>query len=103
MSNDEFESRREELEMIAQKYQKSGLEYPDIRDRYWIKKDCDAGKILDCLIKAEDMLNNLDEFQMNHDQCYPDIEDMMLQIGELRKHFTDYVDSNPELLDIKNK
>ncbi len=73
----------------------------DVRDRQWLKIDSKVSKALKSLIEAENILVELDEYQMNNDQCYPEIEDMMLQLGELRKQYTEFIDNNLNLLDIK--
>lgn len=73
----------------------------DVRDRQWLKIDSKVSKELKLLIEAENILVELDEHQMNNDQCYPEIEDMMLQLGELRKQYTEFIDNNLNLLDIK--
>lgn len=44
---------------------------------------------------------DLDEYQMENGQNYPEIEDMMLQLGELRNNFTNFIDNNLELLKLK--
>ena len=101
MDQNELEIREEELQMLANKIQDSGLSFPDIRDREWLNSDSKASKVLNLLIQAENLLIELDELQMENGQNYPEIEDMMLEIGELRSSFTNYVDNNLDLLKIK--
>ena len=103
MSEEDFKRRKEELEMIARKIQGSGLQMPDIRERNWRNIDCEASKLLNLLIEAEDLLIKFDEYQMENDQCYPEFEDLMLQIGDIRSKYTTFVDNNLEILTIKNK
>ena len=73
----------------------------DIREKEWMKNDSKVASLLKLLIEAENILIDLDEYQMDNDQCYPEIEDMMLQLGEIRNDFTEFVDNNLEILDIK--
>ena len=101
MNEEELKKREEELKMIAKKIQDSGLKFPDIREREWSKIDSKVSKILNYLIEAENILVDLDEYQMENGQNYPEIEDMMLQLGELRNNFTNFIDNNLELLKLK--
>lgn len=98
------EERKENMMQLAEDIQNSGLNFPDIRKREWGKlDDVPAAKLLQLLIEAEDIFLELDDFQMSHEQCYPEIEEMMLQIGVLREQYTNFVDSHIEVLDIKQK
>lgn len=99
---DEFESRKETLEMIARKIQESQVQLPDIRERSWKNIDCIASNLLNLLIEAENILLKLDEYQMKNNHCYPEFEDFMLQISDLRAKYTAYIDNNIEILEIKN-
>lgn len=103
MSEQDFQRRKEELEMIARKIQDSRIRMPDIRERNWRNIDCDASKLLNLLIAAEDLLVKFDEYQMENDQCYPEFEDLMLEIGDVRAKYTTFIDNNLEILEIKNK
>lgn len=103
MNEELFEKRKDELEMIARKIQESKIQMPDIRERNWRNINCDAAKILNLLIETENLLVKFDEFQMNNDQCYPEIEDLMLLIGDVREKYTDFVDRNLEVLEINIK
>lgn len=103
MIQEEFEKRKEELEMIARKIQKSKIQLPDIRERSWSKIDCDASKLLALLIETENLLVKFDEYQMQNDQCYPGFEDFMLKIGDIRARYTSFIDNNLEILEIKNR
>lgn len=101
MNQEEIEKREEELKMIARKIQESGLQFPDVRDREWSKLDSKVSRVLKLLVEAEDIMVELDEHQMENEQNYPEIEDMMLQLGELRGNFTNFIDNNLELLKLK--
>ena len=101
VSEEELRKREEELKMIARKIQDSGLQFPDVRDRKWLKIDSKVSRILKFLVDAEDIMVDLDEYQMENGQIYPEIEDMMLQLGELRNNFTNFVDNNLDLLELK--
>lgn len=103
MTEEEYEKRKEDLEMIARKIQDSNIQMPDIRERNWKNNNSDASKILGLLIEAEDLLFKLDEIQMENNQCYPEIEDFMLQLGDIRSRYTNFVDNNLEVLEIKTK
>lgn len=74
--------------------------YPDIRKKEWRKLNCDAARLLNLLISAEDIFISFDEYQMENGQCYPEIEDMMLEIGELRDEYIKFVEKNKDILDI---
>lgn len=70
----------------------------DIRKRDWSTLDTKAAKLLNLLIEAENILIDLDEYQMENEQCYQEIEDMMLQLGVIREHYTEFVDNHNEVL-----
>ena len=101
--DDELDLRKETIEMIARKIQESGMQMPDIRDRSWRNINSDTAKLLNLLIEAEDILIRLDEFQMENGQNYPEFEDFMLQIGDIRSRYTEFIDKNLDVLDIKTK
>ena len=101
--DDELALRKETIEMIARKIQESGMQMPDIRDRSWRNINSDTAKLLNLLIEAEDILVRLDEFQMENGQNYPEFEDFMLQIGDIRSRYTEFIDKNLDVLDIKTK
>jgi hypothetical protein len=96
-----FEERKELTQKIADKIKKSGKQLPDIRLRDWSNNNTPASKLHNLLIEAENILLYLDDIQMKNDQCYPEIEDFMLQIGALREKYTNFVDNNKKILDIK--
>ena len=101
MNKEDLQRREEELKMIAKKIQDSGLQFPDIREREWLKVDSKASKLLKLLMEAEDIMITLDEYLMENNQCYPEIEDIMLQLGLLRDKYSKFVDNNLELLKLK--
>lgn len=101
MENEELQKREEELKMIAKKIQDSGLQFPDIREKEWLKVDSKVSELLRLLIAAENIMLDLDEYQMENGQCYPEIEDMMLQLGELRNSYSKFIDNNLDLLKLK--
>lgn len=103
MDSEVMQKRKGELDMPKKKIQNSGLRFPDIRNRNWMNGESHAAKILKLSIELENLLMDLDEYQMDNDQCYPDIEDMMLEFGEFRKKYTNFVDNNLEVLDIKKE
>ena len=92
MTDDELTLRKETIEMIARKIQDSGIQMPDIRERSWINIDSDTAKLLNLLIEAEDILIKLDEYQMENGQCYPEFEELMLQLAEIRAKYTNPID-----------
>lgn len=70
----------------------------DIRFRDWINYNTDISKALKLLIELEDIFYDIDKISLDNDQCYPEFEDFMLQIGEIRKEYTQYIDDNKFLL-----
>lgn len=100
---EDFMERSEKMKEVARKIQESGLKFPDIRERDWRNIDAPAAKIMNLLVETEDILMELDEIQMNNNQCFPQIEDFMLQIGEIRSKYSDFVDNNSDILDVKIK
>ena len=99
----EYEERGEKLKEIARKIQESGLQFPDVREREWRNNQSPAAKVMNLLVEAEDILVELDSIQMENNQCYPELEDFMLQISELRNKYSNFVDQNMDVLEIKNK
>lgn len=80
----------------------SNTDLPDIRLRKWLILDTPAANVLKHIIEAEDILISLDDYQIDNNQAYSDIEDMMLNIGKLRKQYTNYIDAHEELLLLKD-
>ena len=73
----------------------------DIRYTEWINDKSKVSLVLKKLIEVEDLLIDLDEYNTNNNLDYDNLEDFMLQIGELREEFTDYVEKNTDLKEIK--
>jgi hypothetical protein len=76
-------------------------EIKDIRYKEWINDKSKVSLVLKKLIEVEDLLIDLDEYNTNNNLDYDNLEDFMLQIGELREEFTDYVEKNTDLKEIK--
>ena len=53
------------------------------------------------LDEAENILMSLDDYQQKNNQCYPEIEDLMLKIGDLRRNYTKYMDEHEEIILLK--
>ena len=70
----------------------------DMRYRDWMNYYTDISKALKLLIELEDIFYDIDKISLDNDQCYPEFEDFMLQIGEIRKEYTKYVDDNKFIL-----
>ena len=75
----------------------------DSRERDWLKLNTPAAKALKHILEAEDILISLDDYQMENNQSYPELEDMMLKIGDLRNTYTKYIDNHEELLLLKDE
>ena len=75
----------------------------DIRDREWLKCNTKISQALLHIINAENILNELDDFSLDNDQCYPDIEDFYNELANLRFRITKYVDENQDILNISNE
>ncbi len=73
----------------------------DIRKKDWLEKDSTVSTILENLINVENLLISLDEYNTDKNLNYDLIEDFMLQIGNIREKFTNYIDQNIELTNIK--
>lgn len=98
-----MQNRQEMINEIVKKIQDSGVDFKDIRYRNWLNSNGVAAEVLAAFIYLENLLMNLDEYQMENNQIFPYIEDFVLQVGDLRDKFTNYVDSNQELLSVKLK
>ena len=70
----------------------------DIRPRDWMKLDTKVSNVLRLLIEAEDILMELDDYQMGNGQYYTDFEEMYNQVADTREHFAKYIYSHKELL-----
>ncbi|MBR6948748.1 MAG: hypothetical protein IKH54_01005 [Bacilli bacterium] len=74
----------------------------DIRYREWLNLNTPASKCLKNIIEAENILISLDDYQQKNNQCYPEIEDLMLKIGEVRRSYTKYMDEHEEIILLKD-
>lgn len=102
--NDLHNLRIEEIKKLGEEIEKRKNELgnlKDIRFRNWMQLDTKVSKALKLLIELEDIFYDIDKFSLDNDQCYPEFEHFMLQIGGIRKDFTDCVDKDITLLDIK--
>lgn len=72
----------------------------DIRYREWLDYDTKISRALLHIINAENILGELDDFSLENDQRYPEIEDFYNQIAALRSEITKYVDENTDVLNI---
>lgn len=95
-----FDKRVKTMEEIAELIQNSDIELKDIRPRDWMNKKSTASEILKLLIQVEDLFMDLDEYSLEHDFCFVELESIMLKLGDVREEFTDYVDKNKEILDL---
>ena len=73
----------------------------DIRYREWIKQNTKISHALLSIMNAENILAELDDFSLENNQCYPEIEEFYNQLAALRSELTKYVDDNPDILNIK--
>ena len=75
----------------------------DIRLRDWMETNTYVARVAKLLIEADNILTDLDDYQVRHDQIYPDIEDFELKVNSLLYEFIKYIDENKELLLIDEK
>lgn len=75
----------------------------DIRIRDWMNLDTKVSNAAKLLISAENILTELDDFQLWNGQDYPDLEDFNLQLSEFRNKFINYIDEHKELLTMDEK
>jgi hypothetical protein len=101
--NEENNERLEKITNIDNKNINNVILLDDIRNKEWLKKDSTVSDIQNKLIEVENLLISLDEYNTNNGLNYDYLEDFMLQIGEIRETFSNYVDKNLELTDIKLK
>lgn len=99
--NEKNNERLEKTTNISNKIQNNCIFLNDIRNKEWLKKDSTVSDIQNKLIEVENLLMSLDEYNTNNGLDYDYIEDFMLQIGKIREAFSNYVDKNLELTDIK--
>lgn len=72
----------------------------DIRYREWLKYDTKISRALLYIISAENILGELDDYSLENNQCYPEIEELYNQLASIRSDLTKYVDENPDILSI---
>ena len=97
------EDRIKKIDEIIDMVKDHNVELKDIRERDWLVLNTPAAKALKHILEAEDILISLDDYQMENNQAYKEIEDMMLSIGDLRSKYTKYIDSHEELLLLKDE
>ena len=101
--NKENNKKIEKITNVVNEIQNNCILLDDIRNKEWLKKDSTVSDIQNKLIEVENLLMSLDEYNTNNGLDYDYIEDFMLQIGKIREAFSNYVDKNSELTDIKLK
>ncbi len=92
------QERIEELLKLGEEVKKREDKMTDIRPRDWMNLDTRVSKVLRLLIEAEDILMDLDDYQMGNGQYYTDFEELYNQLADIREHFADYIDKHLELL-----
>jgi len=92
------EERINELIKFGEEIKKREGKMKDIRERDWMNLDTYVSKVLRLLIEAEDILMDLDDYQMGNDQYYSHFEELYNQVAETRADFTKYIDEHKELL-----
>lgn len=88
--------------MLGEEINKMEGKMEDIRYRDWLKYDSKISQAVLYILNAENILSELDEFSMENDQCYPEIETIYNKIASLRAELLEYVDKNPDILGINN-
>lgn len=96
------ESRIAKIVMLGEKIKKMKGQTQDIRYRDWLKYDSKISQAVLYLLNAENILAELDEFSMDNDQCYPEIETIYNKVASLRAEILEYVDKNPDILGVNN-
>ena len=89
------QERIDALIQLGEEIKKREDKMTDIRPRKWMNLDTRVSK---ALIEAEDILMDLDDYQMGNGQYYTDFEELYNQLADVREHFADYIDKHPELL-----
>ena len=92
------EERLKTLKEIGNMVKENEDKLTDIRKRDWMTMDNRFAKALNLFIELEDILTDLDDYQMETGQYYTDFEELSNQLSHTREHFTKYIDSHPELL-----
>jgi len=72
----------------------------DIRFRDWAKLDTKVSKALTLFIELENILDDLDDLSLANNQCYSYFNAFCIQLGAIRKDFTEYVENNNSVLEI---
>ena len=96
------ESRIAKMVMLGEEINKVKEKMKDIRYRDWLKYDSKISQAVLYIINAENILSELDEFSMDNDQCYPEIETLYNKIASLRAEILEYVYKNPDILGVNN-
>lgn len=96
------ESRIARMVMLGEEISKMDGQIKDIRYRDWLKYDSKISQAVLYLLNAENILAELDEFSMDNDQCYPEIETIYNKVASLRAEILEYVDNNPDILGVNN-
>ena len=73
----------------------------DIRYREWLKYDTKISRALLYIISAENILGELDDYSLENNQCYPEIEELYNRLASIRSDLTKYVDENKDILSIR--
>jgi len=75
----------------------------DIRNREWLHYNTKISKTLMYIINAENLLGELDDYSLENNQCYPEIEDFYNQLAALRADLIKYVDENQDILNVSDE
>ena len=89
---EEIKKREEQIEKMK-----------DVRLRDWMETNTYVAKVAKLLFEADNILLDLDDYQMQQDQIYPYIEDFELKVNSLLHEFIKCIDENKELLLIDEK
>lgn len=92
------QERIDALLKLGEEIKKREDKMTDIRPRKWMNLNTRVSKALKLLIEVEDILMDLDDYQMGNGQYYTDFEELYNQLADIREHFADYIDKHPELL-----
>lgn len=94
------DNRLNDIVQLASKIKKVDGKMNDIRYREWLKYDTKVSQALMYIISAENVLGELDDFSLENDQCYSEIETLYNRLAAVRADLTRYVDENPDILNI---
>jgi len=95
-----IELLKEYGENIQKAIEQNGGKIFDNRSRKWMKLNTKVSETFRLMIQLEDLLIQLDDYQMKNGQEYTDLEEFSLQKSLLRDKFANYIDEHPELLEI---